>query len=754
MGENISNSVTGGSHGTVVQMGSVYGTVTINNGQSAPGAELPSGAWEVPAGAPLLVDRAQERAGLGAWFRGAAPGVARTAVVSGLHGVGKRELVRHIAHSLTDRHPEWQLYVDYAAAAEVGPAPGEGASSVVGLGDPDRALARCLSSLGLAEEHQPASPKERLAEFRRRCAGKQVLIVVENAATAAQIRMLTPGVPGSAVLATSRRYLGELKLDGARLLRLGPLDPEAGAELLTALMDDPVQAAEHQAAIVEVVALCGGLPLAIQVMAARLALHPGMTPARLAEELRDESVRLDAFTLADPDSDDLRGSGSADDPLQEGERSVRRPLDLAYRDLTPEQAAVYRVVGLLPVASFDAAVVAAALAVDAASIRRVLDHLVRTCLLEAVGDGRFQVHPLVRLHARECAQREPQASPRPTGQAAEVLARVTEHYLVLAAQADRAVRLDRLRVSDLDGLIEGRANPFAVQGDNAGQVALAWLGRERDALLAVLREASGERVLADLVWPLAEALTVLFLHDRRLQEWQESLRIGVDAAVAASSDAGEARLRSMRSRPLLDLGRDDEAIRELDLAAEHAARSGHALLAASVHEMLGRYWLEHDPARAVAVFTRTVELNLAVPDDRGTALARLFLGVALNAAGEPAQALAALDRARAELEQLPTPDGRMAARARAAAGESYRLLGDLPRSREELRRAARGLHEHEATAYEADTRCLLAEVLLMLDPTDTSTARTELEQARQIYELGGNPKAVAVTARLGGLNGA
>ncbi|MEY9847335.1 hypothetical protein [Streptacidiphilus sp. MAP5-3] len=754
MGENISNSVSGGSHGTVVQMGAVYGTVTINNGQPGQRAELPSGAWEVPASAPLLVDRSQERAGLGEWFRGAASGAARTAVVSGLHGVGKRELVRHIAHSLTDRHPEWQLYVDYATAAEVGPAPGGGPGSVVGLGglggDPSRALTRCLSSLGLAEEHQPDSAKEKLAEFRRRCAGKQVLVVVENAATAAQIRMLTPGVPGSAVLATSRRYLGELKLDGARLLRLGPLDLAAGAELLTALMDDPVQAAEHQAAIAEVVALCGGLPLAVQLMAARLALHPGMTPARLTEELRDESRRLDVLTVTGSDGDD---------PLQEGERSVRGPLDLTYRDLTPEQAAVYRAVGLLPVASFDAAVMAAALAADAEPIRGALDHLVRTCLLEAVGDGRFQVHPLVRLHARERAQhqhemRHEHASPGPNRQAADVLARVTEHYLVLAAQADRAVRLDRLRVADLEGLLEGRPNPFAAQSGNAGPVALAWLGREREALLAVLREASRERALAELVWPLAEALVVLFLHDRRLEEWQESLRLGVDAAVAAGSDAGEARLRSLRSRPLLDLGRDDDAIRELDLAAEHAARADRPLLAASVHEMLGRYWLEHDPTRAVAVFTRTVELNLAVPDDRGTALARLFLGVALNANGEPAPALAALDQARVDLEELPTPDGRMAARARAAAGESHRLLGDLPRAAEELRQAAQALREHQATAYEADTRCLLAEVLLTLDPTDLATARNELEQARQIYDLGGNPKAATVTARLSRLDGA
>ncbi|MEZ0094626.1 NB-ARC domain-containing protein [Streptacidiphilus sp. EB129] len=715
--------VSGGEQGNVVQIGNLYGSVVLGT----PTAADPAGVDQLPAAQPLI-DRLHERDRLGNWFGGVEHGDSPSVVVSGMEGVGKRTLVRHLAHAIASRFPEWRLHVDY------------GLSGGTRSEDPARALGHCLRALGMKDANQPSDLAGRRREFRRLCAGRRVLVLVENATTAAQLRMLAPRTPGCALLATSRRHLGELKLHHMRLLRLGPLELDAGVELLGELLDGPENFKAQRASAEAVVAYCGGLPLAIHLMASRLAMSPGLTVERLADELVDETGRLERLAATAPD-----------DPYDREETAtVSAPLELAYRDLTPEQREVYRVLGVLPSDCFDAPVVAAALDRAAASVQQQLDHLVRACALEAVGDGRYRVHTLVRLHARQHAEAVSSAEePR------RVVARVTRHYLVLVAFADRAVQRDRLRVARLDHLLDETADPFRGFGAEAGAVALAWLTRERASILAVLRDAA-RYGLHQLVWQLSEAFTILFLNDRHLLEWMESLDLGVDAVVAerATGDrrveerlllAAEARLRSLRSRPLMDLGRDDDAVRDLELAVLQAEEAGDPQVAASAQEFIGRYWERHDPERAVSVFGRAVELNQLAESPRGEAIARLFLGRALDAVGRSEEALPVLDQARGEL--LLLKDRRMAARALSAQGAARMHLRDLAVARRELAQAADDLKEVNSTAYEADTRRLLAEVLLELDGNAVG-ARRELLRAEEVYRSTGNPGAAQVEARL------
>ncbi|NEE09753.1 hypothetical protein G3M58_25310, partial [Streptomyces sp. SID7499] len=190
-------------------------------------------------------------------------------------------------------------------------------------------------------------------------------------------------------------------------------------------------------------------------------------------------------------------------------------------------------------------------------------------------------------------------------------------YLALTALADRAVRLDRLRIADLTRLLADVADPFASEG---GPEPLDWLEAEHHTILGVLRAAAREETLHTEVWQLAEALTALFLHHRHLGPWRESLELGATAAAEAMVPAAEARLRSLLSRPLMDLGEYEAARRELDTALACAEVSDHLVVRASVQEFSGRYWDRIDPSRAMAAYRSALELNTAAEEDRGAAI--------------------------------------------------------------------------------------------------------------------------------------
>ena len=664
---------------------------------------------QIPAMRTPFVNRVRELADLNGPSDGA--GHVDLRVLAGPPGVGKSALARHYAHTSGARFPGGHLYVDYAAW--------RGRTEALGA-DVSDALGHCLRSLGVDEAVLPQSLAERTALFRDRTSRLRVLLVLENVTSPAQVRALIPRAPGSAVVATSTAKLGELALDGARPLPLDPLSTEAAVLLLADRCRDGRVDAEPEAAR-RVAGLCSGLPVALHVAGARLSTDRRLSVAALADELADEARRFAALKVR-------------------GESPVSVVLDASYRRLAPESAHGYRLLSWIPGPSFDTATAAAALGTAPGQAQVLVDVLEDMSLLECGPDRRYRFHGIIRAHAREHARAE-----EPPGSEAAVVGRVLTHTLALTAFADRAVRADRLRLARLDGLLAGRADPFAAPG---GPAPLDWLEAERPSVLAVLR-AADEHGLHTEGWQLAEAFTALFLHHRHLGDWRESLELGARYARKADAADGEARLRSLLSRPLLDLGEHEQAQRELEVARTLAGEADHTVLRASTLEFTGRYWHDTgDPGQAIPWFRRSWDLNTVGGEPRGAALATHFLGRSQAAAGDPATALDTLRQARTELLALPKgPDHRMAARVTADIGRVLDRLGRTDDAEAELRGAAAALRECEAYAYEAEALLDLAS-LAERPGADRTRLCEDLRRALAVHEEMGSPRAGELRARL------
>ncbi|MGP2438482.1 NB-ARC domain-containing protein [Streptomyces sp. JW3] len=726
--------VSGGvNYGPAFQGSHIHGGIVFNvpappAQSSAP--ERPERPDQVPAVTVPFSNRTAELAVLDQALGAGARGRVGIGVLEGLPGVGKSTTAwRWAERAPRERFPDGQLYVDFAALRDQTAASG-------GVGaDVSEALAICLRSLPGGDQGIPDSVAARTNLFRSRSANLRLLLVLDDVNQPAQVRALIPKGAGSAVLVTSQGRLAELALDaGARLIPVRPLDARGGLELLRDRCGAEVVAAERAAAE-RLVELCGGLPVALQVVAARLVTGDGPSLTVLAEELADEAGRLAGLALF-------------------GEESpVSAVLGPSYRLLPPPAARLYRLLGWLPVGVFDAGVAAVAAGLDPGSAKRLLGVLAKASLVETMRDGRYRMHDLVRLDARERATREEAA-----GAYAALTERVGTHYLVLTAFADRALRADRLRVAVLSGLLNRADDPFAAPG---GPSPLEWLDAERPAILAVLR-AAGAHGLHGLVWQLAEAFTALFLHRRYLGAWQESLELGIAAAAAAAAaadsaeevaraTAAEARLRSLLSRPLLDLGDDTRAGRELERAAALAEVAGNLFVHASVLEFLGRFQDRfpdrYEPGRAVETLRRCLELNERIGEARGAALAAFFLGCALDARGDHTEALRTLRRARQDLVDLAQPDRRMAARVSAAIGGVHARLGATEEAVRELRDAVRELEEQGAGHYAAQALEQLADVVERVGGQG-DVVREYLERAHVIYAANGDPRAESVLRRV------
>ncbi|QES44373.1 hypothetical protein DEJ49_28245 [Streptomyces venezuelae] len=294
------------------------------------------------------------------------------ATLTGLGGVGKTALAVHVAHALRDEFPDGQLYVDL-----------RGADAAPGV-DSGSALTGFLRALGVPESAVPDGLDQQTALYRSLLAGRRVLVFLDNARATAQVRPLLPGAPGCAVLVTSRSRT--ITLPGARLVDVETMDEPQALGLLNAMLGAERVAAERDAAR-ELVAVCGGLPLAVRIAAARLAARPGRPMADLVARLRDERRRLDELRV-----DDL---------------GVEATFRLGYEALEPGLARAFRMVSLCYMPSFCRGAAGALLGVDEEEAEQAVERLVDAGLMELHGEDRYRFHDLVRLFARrQCELRE------------------------------------------------------------------------------------------------------------------------------------------------------------------------------------------------------------------------------------------------------------------------------------------------------------------------------------------------------------
>ncbi|MYR45139.1 BTAD domain-containing putative transcriptional regulator [Streptomyces sp. SID5910] len=500
---------------------------------SAPAAEstaVPVRPAQLPASVPDFTGRAsfvRELSEVLGSASGAEGRVMAVSALAGIGGVGKTTLAVHVAHQARAAFPDGQLYVDLQGA---------GARSA----EPETVLGSFLRALGTADSAIPDSLEERAALYRSVLDGRRVLVLLDNARDAAQVRPLLPGTDGCAALVTSRvRMVG---LAGAHLVDLDVMSPEEALALFTRVVGEERVASEREAAL-DVVGACGLLPLAIRIAASRLAARRTWTVSVLAAKLADERRRLDE--------------------LQAGDLAVKATFELGYGQLEPAQARAFRLLGLADGPDISLAAAAALLDLPAEDTEDLLESLVDTSLLESAAPGRYRFHDLVRLYARACADRDE----HPPSERGAALSRLLDFYLATAAGVYAIERPgDRL----VDGL-----EPTEYPGltFTEGSAALDWLYSEAAPLLACVRQSAGTERLrraVDLLWA-AKDLTESGANSH---QYEATARSMCEATRAAADIGAEGRARTVLSDVLLVSGRIQQAEGEAQLAMDLAVSAG------------------------------------------------------------------------------------------------------------------------------------------------------------------------------------
>ncbi|MFJ3673872.1 AfsR/SARP family transcriptional regulator [Streptomyces sp. NPDC090106] len=459
---------------------------------------------EVAAVKALLLDRA---------------GTATPVVLlTGMGGTGKTALAVHAAHRCADRFPDGQLYVDLRGADDV-PA------------DPRDVLGQFLRALGIPKQQIPASAEERAAAYRSVLAERQVLVVLDNAQNADQVRPLLPGANGSGAVVTSRSRL--LSLPATGRLAVEVFDLRTAGDLFRRVVGGARTAAAGLA-VLRVVELCGGLPLAVRIIASRVAVHPEWPIPDVLERLLDERRRLRELRVE--------------------ELTVESCFHLSYRRLGPEQAHSLRTLSLLELPVIELGEASAVLGVPEDEAEHLLDSLFSAGVLESPAPGHYRYHDLVKLFARKQAREEDGPAAR-----SEAIAPLVDYFLATALQAYTMTRPGHTLPSRLTTTVRGLS--FGNQ-----EVALRWGSRRLTDALSVVAQAAEEYTAAAA--DLLLALDPVLMADHR---WPDMTQIGstlVAAARRAGDQRAELRAGYMLGGALMEMERIDEARAVTDRAID------------------------------------------------------------------------------------------------------------------------------------------------------------------------------------------
>ncbi|MFD9795994.1 BTAD domain-containing putative transcriptional regulator [Streptomyces sp. NPDC059070] len=457
--------------------------------------------------------------------------------VSGMAGVGKTALAVHWMHRVADRFPDGQLYANLRGHSPDPPTTA------------DQALGQLLRALGVGLGHLPESTDEKAALYRSLLAGKRMLILLDDAAGLEQVRPLLPGSPTCFVVVTSRNDLrGLTAFHDAHRVSLAVFGEEEALALLARIIGADRVRGEPEAAA-EAVRLCGRLPLAVRIVAAHLIGDRHLTIADAVRGLRGDDL-LDELALG-----------------QEEHTGVRSALALSYRSLPATEQLLLRQLALAPAAEIPAPAAAALAGAALPATSRLLDQLVSRSLLETDRPGRFHLHALVRLFARERAVAEDGATVR-----ASAVGRLLTWYLGTAEQAGHLLygtfySWYAAPPPEPDG---SPTSPLVFTGPTT---AVTWLEDERAALLACAEHAlrHGPRPFA---WRSALAVHGHLMEHGRRTDWLDAARTGLAAAEAEQDEYAQAVMHWSLCYVLWELARHDEALAHSARADELYARAG------------------------------------------------------------------------------------------------------------------------------------------------------------------------------------
>lgn len=494
--------------------------VLATDGPPAAGPASAAAVNQLPAPIPAFTDRDGGLAALDEQLAADPSGTVVVTAVAGMAGVGKTALAVQWAHTVADRFPDGQLFLNLRGFDPAGRTvtPSEALSTLCSVFE--------VSLADLPEDAVDA----RAARFRGALAGRRVLLLLDNARDSAHVRPLLPGAPGCLAVVTSRNRMSSLVVrEGARILPLGRLTAAEGARLLTGRLGARRVGAEP-AAVDAIVAACAGLPLALAIAAAQAATNPTLSLADVAAGLA--AARLNALAT-DDGLDDVRGA-----------------FGLSYDALSPAAARLFRLLAAYPGPEVPLTAAASVAGVPIEVARRLVAELLTASMLGEASPGRYTVHDLLQIYGAELLDT--------AGERADAERRLVHHY----AASTRAAYLTygRAPVGDL-AAAEG---PLAVEQFPDISAAWRWFAAERPALIAAVRLAVAhglDRCAATIAldWrPMSQGLLTHL-----------ELEPHVSVALQAAYRTGDLRLQG-------DLERDLAAIQDkLDRDGDAASAAAH-----------------------------------------------------------------------------------------------------------------------------------------------------------------------------------
>lgn len=626
------------------------------------------------------------------------PGAVPVVIVAGSGGLGKTSLAVHAAHRLRDEYPDGQLYVDLLGATPHPQAPAD-------------VLARFLRDLGLESSQVPADLDERAALYRTRLAGRRVLVLLDNARDAAQVRSLLPGSSACAVIVTARSRMPDLA--STRLVDLEVLDDDESLTLFTRIVGEKRAAAEPESTA-EVLVACAGLPLAIRICAARLAARSRWSIQTLAERLRARLL----------------------DELKTGDMAVRASFQVSFDSLPTagDPARVFRLLGLWqgPFISLRAA--AALLGCPEDEAAEAVEILVDAYLLESPAPDQYRFHDLLRLYAAERALAEEKTQDRNAA-----LNRLLNWYLYSVDAAAQAISPQRTRPPVPESAPGARSLAFST-----ADAAMDWLESERANLVAATRQ-SAELGLDDIAWLLPASAMVFFNRRGYNSDWITSHELALASVRRKGDRSGEALVLNSLGSAYADLELKiaiGYLERALEIRRETSELAGEAQTLSSLlytHVHWGNF------AEVIAMRSEALESQRRAGFVHGQ-------GVVLNNVAEAYLGLGQVDDAIEYLHQAQeifseTSDDRGQGNALQLLGDGYLAKGRAEEGLDFHRRAVGILHAIRDRPGEAMALLRLGRACNQLGLSEE--ARKYLNRAHAIFRvLGDEPQAIAARKEL------
>ncbi|HEX3780331.1 MAG TPA: BTAD domain-containing putative transcriptional regulator, partial [Pseudonocardiaceae bacterium] len=656
---------------------------------SARGGPIPR---QLPAAPRSFTGRATELAALSGVLDRAAGdgGTVVISAIAGAGGIGKTWLALYWAHQHHDGFPDGQLFVDlHGFSPDARPTPT--ATVVRGF----------LDALGVEPERIPAGLDAQAALWRTLVADKRMLLILDNAADTSQVLPLLPGGATATVLVTSRDHLnGLITGHGARHVPVDVLSDAEARTLLAARLGTARLTAEPDA-VDELLASCGGFPLALSIVAGRAQVEKHLPLAALAAELAD--ARLAAL-------DD-------DDPAA----SLPAVLSWSFAALTTEQARVCWLLGLAPGPDIGLAAAAGLTGLAVEGTRNALRALERVSLLQQDRPGRWRMHDLIRDYAAEQGRRElPEASQD------EALRRLAEFYLHTGYAGDRLLYPSRQPI-ELAAAQPG-VRPYPLTDQTA---ALRWFEAEQHCVRAIQQTAAAHR-WHHVVWQLAWILNTFYWRRGHLDEHLATWRIGLAATEFLHDSVQQGRAHQLLGFAYGRAGNRDEALAHLERALLLAEETGDRAGQASAHRTLGWEWSRRGQhPRALEHADRALGLyrDLGASDREPVMLNAVGWYAAQS--GEFARAEAACTEALARHRALRDRDGE--ANALDSLAYIAHHVGEHEQAVSYYQHALALRRDLGDSYIEADTLDYLGHAYLALDRRDL--ARTVWEQALALFRI-------------------